>query len=289
MSRYLVTGANGFVGRRLCRAITSRGDSCAKLVRKSMGEVDTYSWDIELDELPKDSLSDVNTIVHLAGLAHDFLDARKIKERYWKINVDGSLKLAKAALGCGVDTFIYVSSVKADGVGEGVYGQTKREAEVALLELTKDSSMKLVIVRPSLVYGPNVKGNLEKLMRAIQMGWFPPLPETGNKRSMVHVDDLVDILLLVGSSDVDGKIITATDGTPYSARVIYKSLCQAQGITPWHWSVPYILFKFGMKLHPKIRYSLDKIFGDELYSCKNLDSLGYKSKRKLLDINQTIY
>ena len=99
------------------------------------------------------------------------------------------------------------------GEPEGIYGKTKREAELKLLEIGRQSDMQVMIVRPSLVSGPGVKGNLALMQRGIEQGWFPPLPETGNRRSMIHVVDLVEALLLVAKDRrANGGIFTATDG-----------------------------------------------------------------------------
>ena len=99
------------------------------------------------------------------------------------------------------------------GEPEGIYGKTKREAELILLEIGRQSGMQVSIVRPSLVYGQGVKGNLRLMLSWIEKGWFPPLPEVNNRRSMIHVDDLVRALLLVAGDDrANGEIYIATDG-----------------------------------------------------------------------------
>jgi UDP-glucose 4-epimerase len=86
--------------------------------------------------------------------------------------------------------------------------------------------MNVSIVHPSLVYGPDVKGNLCMMMSAIEKGWSPPLPEIKNLRSMKHVDDLVRVLLLVAQVErANGEIFIATDGNPYSSRKIYDTMC----------------------------------------------------------------
>jgi nucleoside-diphosphate-sugar epimerase len=142
------------------------------------------------------------------------------------INVDFTVQLAKLAVQSGVKGFVFVSSVKAGGIPtfgkccnesdqhepEGMYGKTKREAEKKLLKIGHQSGMHVSIVRSSLVYGPNVKGNLGGMLSGIKRGWFPPLPETGNRRSMIHVDDLVRAFLLVADDHhANGKIYIATD------------------------------------------------------------------------------
>jgi len=170
-------------------------------------------------------------------------------------------------------------------VPDGIYGETKREAELRLLEITQQSNMHVAIVRPALVYGPKVKGNLQLMCSGIEKGWFPPLPETGNRRSMIHVDDLVQALLLVAEDErANGEIFIATDGVTHSSREIYVAICQSVGKTVPKWSVPKIFFDGFSFLSPRIRYKVDKLLGDEHYSSKKLERLGFRAEKSLRDI-----
>jgi nucleoside-diphosphate-sugar epimerase len=197
---------------------------------------------------------------------------------------------------------VFVSSVKAGGNPrletcanekdqkntEDVYGKTKREAELKLLEIGKESGMHVSIVRPSLVYGPNVKGNLQLMLSGIKAGWFPPLPETGNRRSMIHVDDLVRAILLVAEDkQANGEIFIATDGTPYSSREIYNVMCSVTGKLIPKWSVPKTLFDLASLASSRIKYKINKLLGDECYSSVKLEGLGFKAKKSLKDMNET--
>ena len=169
---------------------------------------------------------------------------------------------------------------------QGVYGQTKREAELKLLEIGRQSSMRVSIVRPSLVYGVNVKGNLALMRRGIEWGWFPPLPETRNRRSMIHVDDLVQALLLVAEDErANGEIFIATDGIAHSSREIYEALCHSVGKAVPNWSVPEFFFKALAKLSTKLKYKVDKLLGDEYYSSEKLEKIGFRAERRLKDWN----
>jgi len=146
--------------------------------------------------------------------------------------------------------------------------------------------MHVVIVRPALVYGPGVKGNLQLMRSGIEKGWFPPLPETGNRRSMIHVDDLVQALLLVAEDErANGEIFIASDGIAYSSREIYEALCHSVGKAVPSWSVPKIVFNWAGNLNPRIRYKVDKLLGDEYYSSAKLERLGFRAERTLTDWN----
>ena len=258
--------------------------------------------DLKKDLIPIDALFGINTLFHLAGFAHDMRDANKVVDLYKKVNVDATVKLANLAAKSGVEKFIFVSSVKAGGIStpgectgesgqgnpEGVYGSTKREAELRLLEIGKNSGMHISIVRPSLVYGPNVKGNLQLMLSGIKKGWFPPLPETNNRRSMIHVDDLVRAILLVAKDKrANGEIFIATDGMPHSSREIYNAVCDVSGKSIPKWSVPKSLFNLASLASPRIKHKINKLLGDECYSSAKLEALGFKAQKSLKDMNET--
>jgi nucleoside-diphosphate-sugar epimerase len=229
-------------------------------------------------------------------------DPSKVKNLYHTVNVEATVELAKLAAESGVKRFVFVSSVKAGGLPlsehcasegdqndpEGVYGKTKREAELKLLKIGKESDMRVSIIRPSLVYGPNAKGNLQLMLSGVKKGWFPPLPETGNKRSMIHVDDLVLAILLVVNDDrANGEIFIATDGVPHSSREIYNAMCGVAGKSIPKWSVPKFLFDMASLINPRIKYKLNKLLGDECYSSTKLEALGFKAQKTLKDMNET--
>ena len=303
MDNILVTGGTGFVGQRLVVALQKK-QVYVRLLSRNKQNKDTIICDLKVDHIPNDALIGVDTVFHLAGFAHDLRDATKIEDLYYRLNVDATVQLAHLAVNSGVKRFVFVSSVKAGGnppLGictnekdqkntEDVYGKTKREAELKLLEMGKESGMHVSIVRPSLVYGPNVKGNLRLMLSGIGKGWFPPLPETGNRRSMIHVDDLVRAILLVAEDKrANGGIFIATDGTPHSSRDIYNAMCSALDKSIPKWSIPKILFDMVSLVSPRIKYKLNKLLGDECYSSAKLEALGFKAKKTLKDMNETSF
>jgi len=233
MTKYLVTGSTGFIGSRLLGLLKTIDCDVRLLARSKVDNYETVVCNLGKDRIPKCTLESIDTVFHLAGFAHDMQDPSKVEDLYLAINVEATVELARLAVKNGVKRFIFISSVKAGGKAaskkcinesdqsepEGVYGKSKREAELELLKIGKASGMHVAIIRPSLVYGPNVKGNLKLMLAGIKKGWFPPLPETGNQRSMIHVDDLVRAILLVAKDEcANGEIFIATDGTPHSSR-----------------------------------------------------------------------
>ena len=300
----LVTGGTGFIGSRHIINLVSNDINVRLLSRRKVEGFETVICDFQSDPIPNDALLGIDMVFHIAGFSHDMRDANQIKDLYQRVNVDVTVALAKLAVKSGVKKFIFVSSVKAGGNPafgmcaseseqgdlEGVYGKTKREAELQLLKINKESGMHVSIIRPSLVYGPNVKGNLQVMLSGIKKGWFPPLPETGNTRSMIHVDDLVRAISLVADDDcANGEIFIATDGVPHSSREIYNAMCGVAGKSIPKWSVPKTLFDVVSLISPRIKYKINKLLGDECYSSAKLEVLGFKAKKTLKDMNETSF
>ena len=225
-----------------------------------------------------------------------------IEQTYQKINVNVTADLLSLSVKHNVKNFIFVSSVKAGGSPiravcatekslsepDGVYGKTKREAELKVLEAGRKFDIHVSILRPALIYGPKVKGNLQLMMQGIKKGWFPPLPEIGNRRSMIHVDDIVRALLFLSNNKKsNGEVFIATDGRVYSSRNIYEIMCHVLDKNIPNWSVPRLLFNAIARLSSGFKYKIDKLLGDECYSSKKLQSLGFKAQKQLRQMNET--
>ena len=302
MLNVLVTGATGFVGQHLIKRLKLDGYNIKVISRKLIPGVDTVICDFLEDDIPENALKGIDIVFHLAGYAHDLKSESGIEQTYQKINVNVTADLLSLSDKHNVKKFIFVSSVKAGGKPikgkcaaeedqndpAGIYGETKREAELKILKTGRESSMHVSILRPALIYGPKVKGNLQLMMQGINKGWFPPLPETGNRRSMIHVDDIVRaLLLLVNSQQANGEIFIATDGKTYSSRNIYETMCRVLGKSTPNWSVPKFLFSAIALLSTNLSYKMDKLLGDECYSSEKLQSLGFKAQKELKQMNET--
>ena len=301
LNNVLITGSSGFIGQRLVKAIDA---NIRVLSREKYLNFDTVICDFEKDSIPKYALEGIDIVFHLAGIAHDTNTENKLNNVYQKVNIDSSFELADLAIKSGVKVFVFISSVKAGGISDlgkclneknqtepdNIYGRSKREAELKLLKLAKNTRMHLSIIRPALVYGPNVKGNLKLMLDAINKGWFPPLPKTNNKRSMIHVDDLVKAILLVSKDNrANGEIFIATDGIPHSSSEIYEAMCYASGKKIATLRVPRFLFKIISKLSPKYENKIKKLLGNEYYSSNKLEELGFIPTRTLKEINETYF
>ncbi len=298
-----ITGASGFVGKRLVEVLKDRQVPLRVLSRHPQLGLETVVCDLQFERIPNSALEGVDTVFHLAGFAHDLRDASAIEHVYEKVNLGASMQLALLAAEASVKRFIYVSSVKAGGKAlagrrmteldqgepEGVYGRTKRAAELSVLEIGRKSKMHVSIIRPPLVYGVGVKGNLRSMITGIRSRWFPPIPETRNCRSMIHVDDLIDAILLVaGDERGNGEIFIATDGVDYSTRGIYDAIRGALGRKSLPVSIPRGLFSAAAWLGdwtgawlPFDSDKLQKLLGDECYDIDKLKKLGFKPRRTL--------
>ena len=257
MNRVLVTGASGFIGPSLCRRLQAQGKQVIAVMRRpAAGPWDqAYALTLGRDKVPDELLEGVDSVFHLAGKAHALADGPQAEEEYRLSNLQSTLDLLTAARGHPVRAFVYISSVKAMGEGgeeiedettepnpRTPYGLTKLAAERQLLE--GGAIPHPVVLRPSLVYGPDPKGYLALLIGAVRGGWFPPLPDVGNGRSMIHRDDLVEAMLLAAADPrAAGRTYLVADAEPYSTRQIYAAICNALGRTVPGWHLPLGLLR----------------------------------------------
>ncbi len=236
----LVTGATGYIGRRLCAALRAEGDVRVRAMVRRPGE---GPWDECVagdlpDRVPDDAFAGVDAVIHAAGRAH----VRGDDAAFERVNADGTARVAEAARRAGVDRFVLAGSVAAVGEGRAgriaidapccpldAYGRSKRDAESAARTAIPGS----IVVRLPMVYGPGAPGNLARMIRAVRAGWFPPPPRGTGKRSMIHVDDAVSALCAVARSPrAAGRTYVATDGVGWTAREVWEAIVRALGREP---------------------------------------------------------
>ena len=241
----LVTGASGFVGSIICQVLIERGIAVRRALGLSAGAFAHRDDCVirELGEVANWSMAvkGVDSIVHLAARTHVMRDtAADPLAEYRRINVAGTQALAEAAQAAGVRRFIFLSSIKVNGEAttlrpysetdapcpEDAYGVSKREAEAALRAVV--AGMETVVLRPPLLYGPGVKGNFLRLMRAIERGMPLPLGSIHNHRSLLYVGNLVDaIMLSLDHPAAAGKTYLVADDEGISTPGLVRAIAAA--------------------------------------------------------------
>lgn len=251
-----LTGATGFIGTALLPALVPQCARLRILTRAKTGVIagcEMTRGDLEDTAALEALVQDADVVLHLGGNAHAASKPSPAEiERHRRINLQGTQNLFRSAAIAGARRFVFVSSVKAGGEDAHTcldehnarapadpYGRIKRETEEWLFEHGARAGVEVCVLRPALVYGSGVKGNLAAMLRAIDRGRFPPVPETRNIRSMVSVQDLVTALLAAASRpEVAGQVCIIEDGEDYSTRRIYTAMADALGKPVPAWSLP---------------------------------------------------
>jgi len=246
----VVTGAGGFVGRRL---LALAGGHVATLSARN----DRARW--------LSTLQQGQCVVHLAARVHVMHEAAiDPLTEFRKANVEMTLALARMAAMAQVKRFVFISSVKVNGeatqpghafVEDGTchpqdaYGLSKFEAEQGLRQIAAETGMEVVIIRPPLVYGPGVKANFAALMRAVQKGWPLPLGATHNQRSLVALDNLVDfIITCITHPKAANQTFLISDGQDLSTTELVRGMAQAAGVPTRLLPVPVWALKWAGRL-----------------------------------------
>ncbi|KIF82715.1 UDP-glucose 4-epimerase family protein [Noviherbaspirillum autotrophicum] len=249
MRTILVTGATGFVGKALCARLASANLPLVQAVRRARsgiaGEIAVGDLDAGTDW--RVALAGCEAVVHLAARVHVMRDmAADPLAEFRRINVEATLSLARQAADAGVRRFVMVSSAKVNGEStdlghpftahdipapQDAYAISKYEAEQGLRALAGKTGMEVVIVRPPLVYGPDVKANFATMLRWLARGIPLPLGSvTHNRRSLVSIDNLVDLLMTcLYHPSAAGQTFLASDDEDLSTAELLRRLSAALG------------------------------------------------------------
>jgi nucleoside-diphosphate-sugar epimerase len=217
--------------------------SCA--VRASIQSDNCVSiGDIGPDTDWEQALRGTDKVVHVAARVHIMGDTVSCPlEEYRKVNVHGTLNLARQAAQAGVGRFVFISSIKVNGektlpgkpftpddspAPEDPYARSKFEAEQGLHKLAQETGMEVVIIRPPLVYGPGVKGNFAKMIRLVEHGLPVPFGAIHNQRSMVGLDNLVDLIVTcIDHPAAANQVFLAGDGEDISTPELLRGIARA--------------------------------------------------------------
>jgi nucleoside-diphosphate-sugar epimerase len=268
MKKILVTGANGFVGLNIYKHLIKLNYSVKGIIRNldntlincdskyiSVGNIDAETnWD--------NALEGIDCIIHCAGKAHAMNKEVEL-DIYRKVNRDGTKHLAEQAVKAKIKRFIFLSSVKVNGESTGNsdgpkiftnddmpnpqdnYAISKFEAEKALWEVASKTGLEVVVIRLPLVYGYGAKGNLARLIKIIYSKIPLPLGGIQNKRSLIGIDNLVDILArFIEHPNAAGKTFLVSDGEDLSTPELIRLLASTMGQSAKLFTVPTFLLKF---------------------------------------------
>jgi len=262
----LVTGATGFVGSHLCARLMSEGRDRRCAVRKKFQQDNSFVvGDINLDTQWAEVLNGVTTVIHLAARV-PVMNATACDplNEFRRVNVAGTLNLARQAADAGVKRFIFLSTVKVNGeeniadcpfteqdeaCPQEPYGITKLEAEAGMRRLAEESGMEVVIIRSPLVYGPGVKGNFANMLRWVAKGVPLPLGAIHNQRSLVSIDNLVDfIITCIDHPSAGNETFFVADGEDISTTELLCQIGKNLGKPSHLIPVPVWVIKLGARI-----------------------------------------
>jgi nucleoside-diphosphate-sugar epimerase len=261
-SMILVTGATGFVGGALVKRLAAdclfRGVVAA--VRRKDESLPERAQQVRVGDLLSTTdwstaLQGIDAVIHCAARVHIMQDDAKDQlQAYREVNVNGTLNLARQASRSGVRRFVFVSSIKVNGEATlhgkpfnaddvayplDPYGVSKFEAELGLREIEAQTGMQVVIVRPPLIYGPGVKANFAAMMRWVMRGFPLPLGAINNARSIVALDNLVDLLVsCLKHPAAAGHTFLVSDGEDISTTELLRRTATAVGKKAFLFPVP---------------------------------------------------
>ena len=308
----LVTGAAGFVGSSLISNLLVNNYQVSAFVREvsplfpdAVKQISGLLQDLVIDfpiykgpaiEKRKQLvavLENIDVLVHSAARVHIMGDssADPLAE-FRKVNTAGTLNLARQAADAGVKRFIFISSVKVNGemteqgrsfrpndeyIPDDPYGLSKYEAEQGLLAIARETGMEVVIIRPPLVYGPNVKANFASMMKWINKGIPLPFGAIHNQRSLVALDNLVNFIIhCIDHPRAANEIFLISDGEDVSTTTLLRKVADAFGKKPRLIPIPVYLMTFAAKLIGKGDVA-NRLFGSlQVDSSKARDLLGWK-------------
>lgn len=267
--KILVTGANGFVGRAVCSLLHRSGHYVRGAVRCRGVSLPTGVQAISVGELDADTdwtraMQRTDVVIHLAGRTHVLREtSSNPKDAFHRQNVEGTSRLARMAAEAGVTRLIFVSSIKVNGDAtygapfretdrpfpHGHYAVSKYQAEQELRRISRRSSLEVVIVRPPLIYGPGVKGNLLSLLRIVDRGVPLPIGGIDNRRSLISIDNLVELIALcVDHPHAAGQVFLASDGEDMSTPELVRILAAGMERSVSLINLPPSLLRFGSAL-----------------------------------------
>lgn len=286
MKKVLITGANGFVGRALCRYLIKLGYEVVPTVRGVRGLVDECV--VGGDDSWRRALEGCETVVHLASRKKvTLLNYHNCYKLFHLDNVEETIRIARLASAAGVKRFIYLSTVKVNGEKtspgqsfspndlpnpKSSYAISKWEAEQAIAKLLKNTTLQLVIIRPPIIYGPGMDGTLAALIKAVKLGIPLPLSGIENRRSMIGIENLLSFISACINHSYftpgNAELFLVSDAETISTSDLIVKIANANGRPPRLFSIPFNIAE----------YAANK-FGGNLFTIRLMDSLVVDSSK----------
>ena len=293
--KLLVTGASGFVGRAFCAEAIARGLSVVAVTRKATNISNVQVvllGNIHVNTDWQATLMGCDVVVHLAARVH-VMDEHSAKtlQAFLDVNCHATMSLAKQAVAAGIKRFVYVSSIKVNGEftetkpfseknqanPQDSYAVSKWQGEQALLQLAKETDMEVVIIRPPLVYGEGVKANFLSLLHAVNKSLPLPVGSIYNRRRMIYVGNLVDMLITCARHPVAaGQTYLVSDAESVSTPNLIRNLAKVLGRRCFVFPFPIFILRFLAKLLGKST-AVDRLTQSlEMDNSKVYNELGWK-------------
>jgi nucleoside-diphosphate-sugar epimerase len=256
----LVTGVTGLIGRQVVADLLARGCEVRGAVRRELpGPLRSGGLrcvrvdDIGPDTDWREALAGAGSVVHAAAHVHVMRPGPADDLAYRRVNVEGTRTLAEQAARAGVRRLVFLSSIKVNGEAtpngpftaadppapQDAFGRCKADAEAALREVCGRHGLEIVVIRPPVVYGPGVRGNFGRLIRFVERGWPLPFAAVENRRSLISVWNLADLVALaLAHAAAPGRTWLACDGEDVSTPELIRRIAAALDRKPRLWSVP---------------------------------------------------
>ncbi|MEZ9356497.1 NAD-dependent epimerase/dehydratase family protein [Vibrio breoganii] len=277
----LVTGSTGFVGSNLVSSLKQPFKVVLRPGEQSKHD-SYYVSSIDSETNWGTELIGIETVIHLAGIAHS-----NNSNHVRSVNVDGTLKLAETAVRDGVKRFVFASSIGVNGLStedipfspcsscqpHNIYARSKFEAELGLLEIAERTGLEVVIVRPTLVYGPNAPGNFGLLNKLVLNLPFLPFGLSKNKRDFISVYNLVDLLICCAThSDAAGHIFLASESQTVSIKEFTNQIARGLSKNVIQIPVPISLMRLLCKVTGKSAM-FEQLFGNLEVDSSNIKDI----------------
>jgi nucleoside-diphosphate-sugar epimerase len=263
--KILVTGASGFVGRELCIYLRLLGYDVIPVSRRTVDIKDVVVLKFGSDTEWSLLLEKCDYVIHVAGRAHVMTENQSDPLKIFRsVNVTNTIDLARLSARCGIQRFIFISSIKVNGEftqpekyftaddipsPKDPYGISKWEAEQALQQIASETGLEVVIIRPPLVYGPNAKGNFASMAKWLERGVPLPFGSIDNRRSLVGLDNLCDLISrCVDHPSAAGQTFMVSDDEDLSTTELLRRTAYALGVEPSLINVPQSLLEFCAKM-----------------------------------------